>query len=27
MARYLPDDWENRYKIRPILLESFVQKK
>lgn len=26
MARHLPDDWENRYKIRPVLLESFVQK-
>ena len=26
MARHLPDDWENRYNIRPVLLESFVQK-
>ena len=26
MARHLPDDWEKRYNIRPVLLESFVQK-
>ena len=26
MARRLPDDWEDRYNIRPVLLESFVQK-
>ncbi len=26
MARHLPDDWETRYNIRPVLLESFVQK-
>jgi hypothetical protein len=26
MAQHLPDDWENRYNIRPVLLESFVQK-
>ena len=26
MIRHLPDDWENRYNIRPVLLESFVQK-
>jgi len=26
MARRLPDDWENRYNIRPVMLESFVQK-
>ena len=25
-ARRLPDDWEKRYNIRPVLLESFVQK-
>ncbi len=25
-ARYIPDDWEERYKFRPVLLESFVQK-
>jgi len=24
--RRLPDDWEQRYNIRPVLLESFVQK-
>jgi hypothetical protein len=24
IARRLPDDWENRYKIRPLLLETFV---
>jgi len=26
MIRHLPDDWEERYNIRPVLLESFVQK-
>ena len=26
LSRQLPDDWENRYNIRPVLLESFVQK-
>ena len=26
MIRHLPDDWEARYNIRPVLLESFVQK-
>jgi len=26
-ARQLPDDWAERYKIRPLLLESFVEKK
>ena len=25
-ARKLPDDWEEKYNIRPVLLESFVQK-
>jgi len=25
-ARRLPDDWEEKYNIRPVLLESFVQK-
>lgn len=25
-ARQLPDDWEEKYNIRPVLLESFVQK-
>jgi len=24
--RLLPDDWEKRYNIRPVLMESFVQK-
>ena len=24
--RLLPDDWEKRYNIRPVLIESFVQK-
>jgi hypothetical protein len=26
MARHLPEDWKKRYNIRPVLLESFVQK-
>jgi hypothetical protein len=26
-ARQLPDDWEEKYNIRPVLLESFVEKK
>ncbi|MDY0220575.1 MAG: DUF4338 domain-containing protein [Desulfobacterium sp.] len=26
MIRTLPDDWEKRYNIRPVLMESFVQK-
>jgi len=26
-ARYIPDDWEKKYTIRPVLLESFVEKK
>jgi hypothetical protein len=25
-ARYLPDDWEEKYNIRPVMLESFVEK-
>ena len=25
-ARHLPDDWEEKYNIRPVLIESFVQK-
>lgn len=25
-TRLLPDDWEKRYNIRPVLMESFVQK-
>ena len=25
-ARQLPNDWEKKYNIRPVLLESFVQK-
>lgn len=25
-VRQLPDDWEEKYNIRPVLLESFVQK-
>jgi len=25
MIRHLPDDWKDRYNIRPVLLESFVQ--
>jgi hypothetical protein len=25
-ARRLPDDWEEKYNVRPLLLESFVQK-
>jgi len=25
-ARRLPDDWEKRYSVRPVLLESFVEK-
>jgi len=25
-ARRLPDDWEEKYNVRPVLLESFVQK-
>lgn len=25
-TRRLPDDWEERYKIRPLLLETFVEK-
>jgi hypothetical protein len=25
-TRFLPDDWEKRYNIRPVLMESFVQK-
>ena len=24
VARRLPDEWENRYGIRPVLLETFV---
>jgi hypothetical protein len=27
IARNLPDDWEGRYNIRPVLLESFVEKR
>jgi len=26
-ARTLPDDWEKRYNIRPVLLETFVETK
>ena len=26
MIRTLPNDWEKRYNIRPVLMESFVQK-
>ena len=26
MIRTLPDDWEARYNIRPVLMETFVQK-
>jgi len=26
VARQIPDDWEERYKFRPVLIESFVQK-
>jgi hypothetical protein len=26
IARRLPDDWEEKYNVRPVLLESFVQK-
>ena len=26
MIRFLPDAWEARYNIRPVLMESFVQK-
>lgn len=26
MTRHLPDDWEEKYNIRPVLMESFVQK-
>ena len=26
LIRTLPDDWEKRYSIRPVLMESFVQK-
>jgi len=25
-TRHLPDDWEARYKVRPVLMETFVQK-
>lgn len=25
-TRFLPDDWKKRYNIRPVLMESFVQK-
>jgi len=25
-TRHLPDDWEARYNVRPVLMESFVQK-
>jgi len=25
IARQLPDEWENRYAIRPVLMESFVE--
>jgi len=25
-TRHLPDDWESRYNVRPVLMESFVQK-
>jgi len=25
-ARHLPDDWEEKYNIRPVLLEFFVQR-
>ena len=26
-ARLLPDDWKQKYNIRPVLLETFVEKK
>jgi hypothetical protein len=26
MIRTLPNDWEKRYNLRPVLIESFVQK-
>ena len=26
-VRHLPDDWEEKYNIRPVMLESFVEKK
>ncbi len=26
VARKLPDDWEERYKFRPVMLETFVEK-
>ena len=25
-ARRLPNDWEEKYNVRPVMLESFVQK-
>jgi hypothetical protein len=25
-ARQLPEDWQKKYNVRPVLLESFVQK-
>lgn len=27
VAKQLPDDWEQRYKYRPVMLETFVEKK
>ncbi|MGQ3685242.1 MAG: Druantia anti-phage system protein DruA [Candidatus Loosdrechtia sp.] len=27
VARKLPNDWEERYKYRPVLLETFIEKK
>jgi hypothetical protein len=27
VAKKLPDDWEQRYKYRPVMLETFVEKK
>jgi len=26
-ARHLPDNWEEKYNIRPVLFETFVEKK
>ena len=27
ISKQLPDDWEEKYHVRPVLLESFVEKK
>ena len=26
-SKQLPDDWEERYKYRPVMLETFIEKK